>query len=106
MDDESFVLADMTVELHKFEHGAVIGFNGTTEWALDSVDPRDSVWLPSEGQLRELLAQTFVALERDGERWRVRYVAGPSERSVTHEDAAQAYGLALLYLVTGEDVAA
>ena len=41
----------------------MIGFNGTTEWALDSVELQHSVWLPSETQLRELLAGTFRALE-------------------------------------------
>ena len=56
MDDEVFVLSDMTVEVHQLEHGQVIGFNGTTEWALDSVEDRDAVWLPRESQLRELLA--------------------------------------------------
>ena len=37
-DEEIYVLSDMTVEAHDFSTGTVIGFNGTTEWALDSVD--------------------------------------------------------------------
>ena len=72
MDDEVFVLSDMTVEVHQLEHGQVIGFNGTTEWALDSVEDRDALWLPREGQLRELLAGTFRSLDRVGGDWRVR----------------------------------
>jgi hypothetical protein len=33
---QPFVLSDMTVDLHEFPGGSVVGFNGTTEWALDS----------------------------------------------------------------------
>ncbi|MGI8882238.1 MAG: pilus assembly protein CpaE [Jatrophihabitans sp.] len=106
MDDEVFTLSDMTVEVHEFAHGPVIGFNGTTEWALDSVDEQESVWLPSESQLRELLAGTFRTLERDGTLWRVVIDVAGRTVAVNAGDAAQAYGLALLHLVTGEDVAA
>jgi hypothetical protein len=55
MDDEVFVLSDMTIEVHRYPGGPVIGFNGTTEWALDSVDQQDALWMPLEHQLRELL---------------------------------------------------
>lgn len=101
MDDEVFVLSDMTVEVHQLEHGQVIGFNGTTEWALDSVEDRDAVWLPREGQLRELLAGTFRSLDRDGEDWRVRLEVNSVPVQVRHPDPEQAYALALLQLITG-----
>jgi hypothetical protein len=39
------------------------GFNGTTEWALDSIEQDEVVWLPREDQLRTLLGSTFVGLE-------------------------------------------
>ena len=55
MDDDVFVLSDMTVEVHDLPSGRVIGFNGTTEWALDEVAQRDALWIPREDQLRELL---------------------------------------------------
>ena len=51
MDDEVFVLSDMTIEVHHYPGGPVIGFNGTTEWALDSVEQEDALWVPSEHQL-------------------------------------------------------
>jgi hypothetical protein len=38
-------------------------FNGTTEWALDSIEQEEVVWLPREDQLRTLLGSTFVGLE-------------------------------------------
>jgi hypothetical protein len=63
MDDEVFVVSDMVVEVHELPTGRLLGFNGTTEWALDSIMARDVVWLPREDQLRELLGRRFVALE-------------------------------------------
>jgi hypothetical protein len=102
IDDEVFVLSDMTIEVHEFPTGPEIGFNGTVEWALDSVEKGNTLWLPREDQLRELLGGAFVRLERSGRRHRIELdVAG---RSVTVEaDApADAYGLALLHLATGE----
>ena len=80
----------------------VIGFNGTVEWALDSVEARDSVWLPSEGQLRERLGGTFRSLERDGDGWRVVLDVAGREVVTRDADACDAYGLALLHLVTGD----
>ena len=33
-----FWISDLTIELHHWGDTSVLGFNGTTEWALDSVD--------------------------------------------------------------------
>jgi len=63
MDDDAFVLSDMTVEIHDLPTGRIIGFNGTTEWALDSLELDEVVWLPREAQLRELLGERFRRLE-------------------------------------------
>lgn len=106
MDDDVFTLSEMTVEVHEFSSGSVIGFNGTTEWALDSIDERQSIWLPSETQLRERLAGTFRRLDQVAGRWEVTIEVSGRSVSVSHDDAIEAYGLALLHLVTGEDVAA
>jgi hypothetical protein len=102
MDNEVFTLSDMTVEMHDFPGGSVIGFNGTVEWALDSIEARNSVWLPSEAQLRERLGGTFQRLERSGDEWQVVIEVAGSEVVTTDSDAAEAYGSALLHLVTGE----
>jgi hypothetical protein len=64
MDSEVFVISDMVVELREVPSGQILAFNGTTEWALDSVDAKTVVWLPSEDQLRDLLGAAFVSLER------------------------------------------
>ena len=62
VDDEVFYLSDMTVEAHTLLTGTELGFNGTTEWALDSVAIEDALWLPSESQLRVLLGAAFRSL--------------------------------------------
>lgn len=105
LDGELFTLSEMTIEAREYPTGTILGFNGTTEWALDSVAQEDALWLPREDQLRDLLGATFVSLavERDGEA--VHHVVttrthdGAEER---HEAAvaADAYGAALLALVT------
>jgi hypothetical protein len=96
MDDEVFVLSDMTIDVHQFPTGPVIGFNGTTEWALDSLDQSDALWLPAEHQLRDLLGDAFVRLERSDGTYAVVVETddGPSTARATV--AADAYALALL----------
>jgi hypothetical protein len=99
MSGEIFVLSEMTVEVHRLPQGQVIGFNGTTEWALDSVEDAHTVWLPRETQLRELLAGTFRRLDRTTEGWRVTIEVNGSQTVVADEDVEQAYAKALLQLV-------
>ncbi len=95
-DDEVFTLSDMTVEAHEFSTGTVLGFNGTTEWALDSVALDDALWLPRENQLRELLGTTFRSLEVLPTGFRVLVVIEGAPRAFEATDAADAYGRALL----------
>jgi hypothetical protein len=103
MDEDVFVLSDMTVELHQLPEGDLIGFNGTTEWALDAVEPDDALWLPHEEQLRALLGATFVRLERDNATWLVRIRVGETDFEARSLEAADAYGFALAFLISGED---
>ena len=97
-EEELFVLSDMTVEAHQFSTGTVIGFNGTTEWALDSVSIDEALWHPHEHQLREALGPAFVSLTAlDG------YTVTATIDSVTStfraDAAADAYAKALLALL-------
>lgn len=101
MDDEVFVLSEMTVEVQPVGQGRVIGFNGTTEWALDSVDDQDALWLPRETQLRELLAGTFRELARVDDQWQVSIEVNGRPSQHRHPDAEEAYGRALLHLLDG-----
>jgi len=96
MDDEVFVLSDMTIEVHRYPGGPVIGFNGTTEWALDSVDQQDALWIPAENQLREMLGTAFFRLEKYDGTHRVVFSLAGIEKTVVAPSVADAYGLALL----------
>lgn len=102
IDDDVFVLSDMTIEVHEFPSGPEIGFNGTVEWALDSVEKSDTLWLPREDQLRRLLGGTFLRLERHGARHRVVIDVAGRDAAFEADDPAEAYGTALLHLATGE----
>ena len=102
MDDEVFTLSEMTVEVHQFTSGPVIGFNGTTEWALDSIEADKSIWLPSEAQLRDRLGGTFRSLTRVDDAWTVTIEVTGRTHEFADSDAAEAYALALLRLVVGE----
>ena len=94
--DEVFVVSDMTIEVQELPTGRLIKFNGTTEWALDSIAAAEVVWLPWEHQLRELLGPRFARLERlPGEQpgWAVVLADGSRHVDVAPESA---YARALL----------
>lgn len=97
-EDEVFVLSDMTVEAHEFSTGTVIGFNGTTEWALDSVAIEEALWHPHEHQLREALGPAFVSLTvKDG--YHVAAVIDGVTSIFSADVATDAYAKALLHLL-------
>ena len=100
MDSDVFVLSDMTIEVHRFPAGPVIGFNGTTEWALDSVEQSEALWVPAEHQLRELLGDAFAGLAPTGDGYRVTLRIHGATSGYDGPDPAEAYALALLYLLT------
>lgn len=61
-DDEVFTISDMVVEVQDRPTGRHFDFNGTTEWALDSIAHTEAVWLPREDQLRTMLGEAFVSM--------------------------------------------
>jgi hypothetical protein len=95
-----FTVSDMTIEPHEFDTGVVLGFNGTTEWALDSVALEDALWHPLEGQLRDLLRGTFRALEVTDGAYEVRTELLGTEHRFSAAGPEDAYARALLALVT------
>lgn len=100
LTEEIFTVSDMVIEEHRHEQGNFFGFNGTTEWALDSVPTSDTLWLPREDQLRDLIGSAFVSLTReDGTFTVTAAVEGHDELVGTGSDAADAYARALLGLV-------
>jgi hypothetical protein len=105
LDEEVFVVSDMVVEAVDVPKvGRILAFNGTTEWALDSVEAAEAIWLPREDQLRSLMGDAFVSLERletepAGYAVTVR-AAGGLDRHVDL-DAEAAMARALLRLLAG-----
>ncbi len=96
MDAEVFVISDMTVEVQELVDRSVIGFNGTTEWAMDSLEVDDALWLPREDQLRTLLGTAFVALTATDDGYRVDARVGGRALSSSDTDVERAYAAALL----------
>ncbi len=100
MDDEFFVVSDMTIQVYDVPEGTLIGFNGTTEWALDDLDKDEAVWLPREDQLRDLLGTAFLGLIRtEGEAGRTDYLVTTVDGGFRDGTASGAYAHALLHLL-------
>jgi hypothetical protein len=96
-EGDIFTLSDMTIEAQGPPEARVLGFNGTTEWALDSVEIQAALWLPREDQLRQLMGATFVGLRARNEGFvlTVRLPPRPDEE-IEAETAADAYALGVL----------
>jgi hypothetical protein len=99
VDDEIFYLSDMTVEAHTMVTGTELGFNGTTEWALDSVAIEDALWLPSETQLRVALGPAFRGLAITDTAIRVDAVIDGATSTFDAALAEDAYARALIALL-------
>lgn len=95
---EVFWISHLTIDVHVFHGQPLIGFNGTTEWALDSVTLDTALWLPREDQLRVLVGDRFEGLSRDGEDWVVRVDSDRGREEFRDPDAECAYAEALLSL--------
>jgi hypothetical protein len=96
MDDEVFVVSELTIDVHEAPTGRLFRFNGTTEWALDSVEQDAVLWLPHEGQLRAALGVRFRGLEPVGEGFAVTVDADAGQERHVDVDAERAYARALL----------
>ncbi len=96
-EGDVFTLSDMTIEPQGPPEARVLGFNGTTEWALDSVGLEDALWLPREDQLRELMGASFRGLRvsDDGFVLTVRLPPRPDEE-IEADSAADGYALGVL----------
>lgn len=99
LDGETYTVSELTIETHEYATGTVLGFNGTTEWALDSVPVDEALWLPREDQLRDLLRGTFRRLERVGDDYAVTIELDGEPLTSRSLVAAEAYGRALLALL-------
>jgi hypothetical protein len=99
LDTELFVLSNMTIQVYDLPEGRVIGFNGTTEWALDDVEIEEAIWLPREDQLRQLLGGTFRSLRAVATGFEVDVELLGEARVFAAETAEEGYAAALLHLL-------
>ena len=103
LDDQVFVVSDMVIESLRLPRGQqVLAFNGTTEWALDSLEASEAVWLPREDQLRDALGEAFMSLElipgaTSG--FAVRLLVGDTEQRFVDVDVEAAYARAVLAML-------
>lgn len=98
-DADVFTVSEMTIEPREYPTGRILAFNGTTEWALDSVAQDEALWLPSEAQLREMLRGAFRSLRRLADTYEVELVVAGETRVIEHPEPADAYALAVLELL-------
>jgi hypothetical protein len=106
LDEELFVISDMTVLVELVKGQLAVTFHGTAEWALDHVLVADLVWLPTETQLRDLLEQYLLdeaepslrlASTADGYRCELQFRG--ELLSFEAFGASEAYGAGLLYVL-------
>jgi hypothetical protein len=100
LDELEFVVSDMVVETRRMAFDRqLLAFNGTTEWAMDTLAASEALWLPREDQLRELLGEAFIGLEYiPGETpgYAVSMLVGDSEERFVDIDVEAAYARAAL----------
>ena len=108
MDDRVFVINDMATIIEMIHGAEMLTFHGTPEWALDYVYLGEAVWLPDEGQLRELLHQrltqdaqpVYDLLCLDGS-FTCRFGWRDESLAFTAAEASEAYAAAVLYVMLG-----
>ncbi len=96
LDDTVFVISDMTIDVVDVPGGALVRFNGTVEWALDSIMQRQVVWLPREDQLRDALGDRLARLERTPRGYAALVTTPAGAERYEDADAECAYARALL----------
>lgn len=103
LDEKVFVISDMAAIIERVQGEQAVTFHGTPEWALDYLYVGETVWLPHESQLRDLLQQRLAGQENpvydllyaDG-RYICRFEWQGKACSFAADDAAEAYAGALL----------
>ena len=104
LDEQIFVVSALPALVQNFHSEMSITFHGSIEWALDYVLLSEAVWLPTETQMRVLLADAIgvdapLRLDRTAAGYRVRIAVGPDLVDFDAADAEDAYALALLHVL-------
>jgi hypothetical protein len=106
MDDQIFVISEVQVTVEVMQELQVLTFQGASEWALDSLVMSESVWLPSEEQLRQMLEATLLKVGRPEVRlsgglggYHCDIQFGGQALSFEAKDASEAYAAALHHVL-------
>jgi hypothetical protein len=107
LEGQVFVVSALPALVQNFRGEMSITFHGSIEWALDYVLLSEAVWLPTETQLRVLLAQAIDAdaplrLDRTQAGYRLQIASGADMLDFDAANAEDAYALALLHLLESQ----
>lgn len=104
LDQHIFVVSELTALIEHYNREPVVTFHGSSEWALDYVLITDAVWLPTETQLRQALAQLIgddapLRLERTISGYCCQIASIDQMIEFRAPDGETAYALAILYIL-------
>jgi hypothetical protein len=109
LDDRAFVINRMPAGMAQIQGHPVFTFDGAAEWALDYIAAGEVLWLPTEAQLRALVAERLDSTDGPALALLVQPTMCRCEirlrgETLTFEaaDGAEAYARALLHLLAGE----
>lgn len=103
MDHHVFSISEMTIGVDDSPGGRQIRFNGAVEWALDAIQQKEVVWLPTESQLRDRLGSSFQSLTADDGEYVCTVSFGDESTTYRASTPEDAYGLALFDLLQEPD---
>ena len=106
LDERIFVISEMLVTIESLQEKQMIMFQGASEWALDMLVTYDSVWMPTEEQLRETLEKYLLAqgtpvfdLMRDLDGYQCKLRWNGEYMTFRHQQPCEAYAAAILYII-------
>ena len=104
LEGQVFVVSPLPALVQNFSGERTITFHGAIEWALDYVLMTEAVWLPTETQLRELLARAIgedapLRLDRVQAGYLLQVGVGADVLEFDAPGAEDAYGRALLRIL-------
>jgi hypothetical protein len=104
LDDQIYTINTNTTMVQEYFGEPMLMFHGTSEWALDNVHITEAVWLPTETQLREIIAERIgpdspLRLDRMSSGYRCMFAQGADLVEFEAESAEGAYALGLIALL-------
>ena len=106
LDERVFVISEMPAAVGEIQGTTMVTFDGAVEWALDYVAAGEVLWLPTEEQLRRLLAQRLaleplfvLGLSVTAHGCRCEISFGGRTLGFQAADGSEAYAAALVYVL-------